>query len=286
MRVYTTLDQDVNRLAQRAAANQVAQLRAKNVSNAAVVVTKPASGEIIAMIGSIDYNNEAIDGSVNVTTAFRQPGSTMKPFTYAAALERGMSTIDVLWDTRTEIALPGLPVYTPRNFDNAFHGPMTMRAALANSYNIPAVQTLRLVGVDYLLRLLRRLGVTTLDEDASNYGLSLTLGGGEVSLIELTNAFAVFANQGIMFRSHLSSASSTAMIRFCISTMTVVPKGRSTSEPYSGARRPRACSIRASPLSSAICWATIRRARRQWAPTVRCERRASPPRLRPAPPMM
>lgn len=196
LRVYTTLDQDVNRLAQRAAANQVAQLRAKNVSNAAVVITKPASGEIIAMVGSIDYNNEAIDGSVNVTTAFRQPGSTMKPFTYAAALERGMSTIDVLWDTRARIALPGLPVYSPRNFDNAFHGPMTMRAALANSYNIPAVQTLRQVGVEYLLSLLRRLGITTLNEDASNYGLSLTLGGGEVSLIELINAFAVFANQG------------------------------------------------------------------------------------------
>jgi peptidoglycan glycosyltransferase len=196
LRVYTTLDQDVNRLAQRAAANQVAQLQAKNVSNAAVVVTKPASGEIIAMVGSIDYNNEAIDGSVNVTTAFRQPGSTMKPFTYAAAMERGMSTMDVLWDTRTEIALPGLPVYTPRNYDRAFHGPMTMRAALANSYNIPAVQTLRQVGVEYLLSLLRRLGISTLDEDASNYGLSLTLGGGEVTLIELTNAFAVFANQG------------------------------------------------------------------------------------------
>lgn len=196
LHVYTTLDQDVNRLAQRAAANQVAQLQAKNVSNAAVVVTKPVSGEIIAMVGSIDYSNEAIDGSVNVTTAFRQPGSTMKPFTYSAAMERGMSTVDVLWDTRTQIALPGLPVYTPRNFDNAFHGPMTMRAALANSYNIPAVQTLRLVGVDYLLSLLRRFGITTLDDDASKYGLSLTLGGGEVTLIELTNAFAVFANQG------------------------------------------------------------------------------------------
>ena len=139
LRVYTTLDQSVNRLAQRTAANQVALLQSKNVSNAAVVVTKPANGEIIAMVGSIDYDNEAIDGSVNVTTAFRQPGSTMKPFTYAAAMERGMSTIDVLWDTRTQITLPGLPVYTPRNFDNEFHGPMTMRTALANSYNIPAV---------------------------------------------------------------------------------------------------------------------------------------------------
>ena len=196
LRVYTTLDQDVNRLAQQAAANQVAQLWNKNVSNGAVVVTKPGTGEIIAMVGSIDYHNEAIDGSVNVTTAFRQPGSTMKPFTYAAAMERGMSPGEVLWDTRTEISIPGLPLYTPRNFDNAFHGPMIMRTALANSYNIPAVQTLRSVGVNYLLNLLRRFGITTLSEDASQYGLSLTLGGGEITLIELTNAFGVFANQG------------------------------------------------------------------------------------------
>ena len=196
LRVYTTLDQNVNQLAQQAAANQVAQLWNKNVSNGAVVVTKPRTGEIIAMIGSIDYNNEAIDGSVNVTTAFRQPGSTVKPFTYAAAMERGMSPGDVLWDTRTQISIPGLSLYTPRNFDNAFHGPMTMRAALANSYNIPAVQTLRQIGVDYLLSLLRRFGITTLSEDASQYGLSLTLGGGEVTLIELANAFAVFANGG------------------------------------------------------------------------------------------
>ena len=196
LRVYTTLDQNVNQLAQRAAANQVTQLWNKNVSNGAVVATKPQTGEIIAMVGSIDYHNEAIDGSVNVTTAFRQPGSTIKPFTYSAAIERGMSSGDVLWDTRTEISVPGLPLYTPRNFDNAFHGPMTMRTALANSYNIPAVQTLRSVGVDYLLDLLRRFGITTLSDDASQYGLSLTLGGGEIALIELTNAFAVFANQG------------------------------------------------------------------------------------------
>ncbi len=196
LRVYTTLDQNVNRLAQQAAASHVAQLWNKNVSNGAVVVSKPLTGEIIAMVGSIDYDNVAIDGSVNVTTAFRQPGSTMKPFTYSASIERGMSTADVLWDTRTKISIPGLPVYTPRNFDNAFHGPMTMRTALANSYNIPAVQTLRHIGVDYLLGLLRRFGITTLSDDASQYGLSLTLGGGEITLIELTNAFAVFANQG------------------------------------------------------------------------------------------
>ncbi len=196
LRVYTTIDQNVNTMAQQVAANQVSRLAGNNVSNAAVVITKPLTGEIIGMVGSIDYNNEAIDGSVNVATAFRQPGSTMKPFTYSAAIERGMSSGDVIWDTRTEIGIPGQPVYTPRNYDGTFHGPMTMRTALANSYNIPAVQTLRLVGVDYLLELMRRFGVTTLNQDASQYGLSLTLGGGEVTLIELTNAYAVFANQG------------------------------------------------------------------------------------------
>lgn len=196
LRVYTTIDQNVNNLAQQAAANQVSRLAANNVSNASVVAIKPLTGEIIAMVGSIDYNNEAIDGSVNVATAFRQPGSTMKPFTYSAAIERGMSTGDVIWDTRTEIGIPGQPLYTPRNYDGAFHGPMIMRTALASSYNIPAVQTLRLVGVDYLLELMRRFGVTSLNQDPSQYGLSLTLGGGEVTLIELTNAYAVFANQG------------------------------------------------------------------------------------------
>lgn len=196
LRVYTTLDQNVNNLAQQAAANQVARLAGNNVSNASVVAIKPLTGEIVAMVGSIDYNNEAIDGSVNVATAFRQPGSTMKPFTYSAALERGMTPGDVIWDTRTEIGIPGQPLYTPRNYDGGFHGPMIMRTALASSYNIPAVQTVRLVGVDYLLELMRRFGVTTLNQDASQYGLSLTLGGGEVTLIELTNAYGVFANQG------------------------------------------------------------------------------------------
>ena len=197
LRVYTTLDPNVNRLAQQAAADQVAQMTAHNVSNAAVVAIKPSSGEIVAMVGSIDYGNEAIDGSVNVTIAFRQPGSTVKPFAYAAAMERGMTPGDVLWDTPTEIEIPGQPAYKPRNYDNDFHGPMTMRTALANSYNIPAVQTMRFVGVDALLELLRRFGVTTLQQDASQYGLSLALGGGEITLIELTNAFAVLANQGV-----------------------------------------------------------------------------------------
>jgi len=195
-RVYTTLDQNVNQMAQQVARDQVTTLAGQDVSNAAVVVLKPLTGEIISMVGSIDYANDAIDGRVNVAIALRQPGSTMKAFTYAAALERGLSPGAVIWDTPTEIGIPGQPLYVPRNYDGSFHGPMTMRFALANSYNIPAVQTLRLVGVDYLLSFLRRFGVETLSEDASQYGLSLTLGGGEMTLMELTAGYAVFANQG------------------------------------------------------------------------------------------
>lgn len=195
-RVYTTVDQGINNLALEAARNQVATLSGNNVSNAAVVVLKPLTGEILGMVGSIDYYSDRIDGRVNVTTAFRQPGSTMKPFTYAAAMERGMTPADVIWDTRTDIGIAGQPMYSPVNYDRRFHGPMTLRRALANSYNIPAVQTLRLIGVEYLLQFMQRFGVASLGDDASRYGLSLTLGGGEVALLELTNAYAVFANQG------------------------------------------------------------------------------------------
>src|SRR5690606_13375014 len=102
---------------------------------------------------------------------------------------------DVIWDTPIEIPQPGQAPYVPRNYDGAFHGPMTIRMALANSYNIPAVQTLRLVGVDYLLNTLHRVGISTLN-DPSQYGISLTLGGGEVSLLEFANAYGVFANVG------------------------------------------------------------------------------------------
>ncbi len=197
--VYTTVDLNLNNITQQIAAAQIVDYGSHhNISNAAVIILKPLTGEIMAMVGSIDYFKDAIDGRVNVTTAFRQPGSTMKPFTYAGALERGFSTGDVIWDTRVSIGIPGQQAYVPRNYDGAFHGPMRMRTALANSYNIPAVQTLRSIGVDYLLQLMARFGVDSLGTDASRYGLSLTLGGGEISPLELTRAYSVFANQGVL----------------------------------------------------------------------------------------
>ena len=202
LKVYTTLDLNVNNLAQDAARAQVSRLGANNVSNAAVFVLQPITGEILGMVGSVDYNNDAIDGRVNVTIALRQPGSTMKPFNYSEAMELGVLTPgSVLWDIPIRISSPGSPDYVPRNYDGAFHGPLTMRYTLANSYNIPAVETLRQVGVSNLLAIMQRFGVTSLGTDASRYGLSLTLGGGEISLVELTTAYGVFANQGVVVPS-------------------------------------------------------------------------------------
>jgi len=199
LKVFTTVDLNLNNVTQQIAAEQIASLDpAQDVSNAAVVVVKPLTGEILAMVGSIDYTNDAIDGRVNVTVRPRQPGSTMKPFTYAAAMELDIMTPgDVIWDTPVRMLQPGQEPYEPRNYDGSFHGPMTMRTALANSYNIPAVQTMRQIGVDYLLYLMERFGVASLGRDASRYGVSLTLGGGEVTLLELTTAYGVFANGGV-----------------------------------------------------------------------------------------
>ncbi|NLX08418.1 MAG: penicillin-binding protein [Chloroflexi bacterium] len=198
LRVYTTIDMDYQRLIEDAARSQVSQLSASNhLTNAAVVVIHPQTGEILAMLGSVNYGDESIDGNVNVTIAARQPGSAMKPFTYAAAMENGWTAAQVIWDTETHIGVPGQPMYSPVNYDRGFHGPVRMREALANSYNVPAVQTLRQVGVDYLLWMMHRVGVTSLSSDASQYGLSLTLGGGEVTPLELTTAYGVLANGGV-----------------------------------------------------------------------------------------
>ena len=191
LKVYTTVDLRINDMAQRIARDQVAGLAGNNVSNAAVIVLKPVTGEILAMVGSIDYDRDDIDGRVNVTISPRQPGSTMKPLTYAAAMEQGMTPADILWDTETVIG-----DYRPVNYDRTYRGPVRMRAALANSLNIPAVQTLRRIGVPSLLEIASRFGVNSLGSDASQYGLSLTLGGGEMTLLELTRAYTVFANGG------------------------------------------------------------------------------------------
>ena len=195
--VTTTLDLNMQRLAETAAREHIAQrAAAHDVNNAAVVILKPATGEILSMLGSLDYFNEAIDGQFNMALQPRQPGSSFKPVTYAAAMQQGWTTGDVLWDVPIVLDLGGGQTMQPRNYDGRYHGPLLLRDALANSYNIPPIQLARDVGIPTLISAARRMGIESLRQPPGYYGLALTLGGGEVPLLEMTQAYATLANQG------------------------------------------------------------------------------------------
>jgi len=208
--VYTTLDPDLEDAAQQSVAAQVTALANKHVTDGALVAIKPSTGEILAMVGSPDFYNDINAGQINMAiSSTRQPGSSFKPFTYLAAFEKGWTPSMLLWDVPSEFPPSGLPndpnpLFVPNNFDHKFHGPLTIREALANSYNIPAVKALQFVGVyddpttpqeDGLIAMAERMGITSLTR--ADYGLSLTLGGGEVSLLEMTGGYAVIANGGL-----------------------------------------------------------------------------------------
>ncbi len=202
LKVYTTLDLDLQNYAQAAITDQVKKLTAEdhNANNGAAVMIKPDTGEILAMVGSADYWNDAIDGKYNVAIGQRQPGSSFKPFTYITLLSQGVPASHGFLDVRTEFAQPGAnpPVYVPENYDRQYHGYVRMRLALARSYNIPAIEAIQLAGVDNVIRTAHKLGITTLDRGLAFYGLALTLGGGEVKLLDMVYSFGVFANGGSM----------------------------------------------------------------------------------------
>lgn len=176
--------------------------------NAGLVAIDPKTGQILTMVGSRGYSDEAIDGNYNIATAHRQPGSSFKPFIYATAFNKGFTPDTVLFDLRTEFqttcnadgrALPGRnqgDCYMPENYDGNFRGPMTLRYALGQSINIPAVKLLYLVGLGDALKTAEDMGISTL-VDKSRYGLTLVIGGGEVTLLDMTSAYGVFANDGI-----------------------------------------------------------------------------------------
>ncbi len=191
LQVQTSLDLNLQQLAERSAREQIQAIRERNASNAALVALRPETGEILAMLGSLDFNDPGIDGQVNVATRPRQPGSTLKPFTYLASFAKGWSPATMIMDVPT--TFPGN--YSPRNFDGKFRGPVRVRAALAQSLNIPAVKTLEFIGIDELLNTVHRHGINGLREPR-RYGLSVTLGGGEVTLLDLTYAYQVFASGG------------------------------------------------------------------------------------------
>jgi 1A family penicillin-binding protein len=193
--ITTTLDLDLQRTAEEIVTRRLQDLRENDAHDAAVVVMDAHTGDILAMVGSADYADTTIDGAVNTATALRQPGSAMKPILYATAFMQDWVPSDVVYDVRTAFATDEGQTYVPANYDNQYHGPVSLRDALANSYNLPAVILQKKVGTDAFFRLARMMGLTTLT-DPRRYGLTLTLGGGEVRLLDLTAAYAVFANGG------------------------------------------------------------------------------------------
>jgi len=195
LRVKTSLDLDIQEYAQATVSAQVSKLKKAQVSNGAALITKPKTGEILAMVGSADYFNTDIDGNVNVTLRPRQPGSSIKPINYAVGLIKGYNLSTVFIDMPTCFSVPGQESYCPRNYDNSFHGPVQMRFALGNSYNIPAVKMLAANSLESMIATASAMGISTW-QDPSQYGLALTLGGGEVKMIDMATAFGVFANQG------------------------------------------------------------------------------------------
>lgn len=197
LKVTTTLDLELQNYAQATVAAEVAKLKNLRVGNGATIVTKPSTGEILAMVGSVDYFASA-SGSFNVTTALRQPGSSIKPINYAIGIENKIVTpATTFLDIPTcFLSAPGQPTYCPRNYDGTFRGPVQLRFALGNSLNIPAVKMLYLNTVQGMVASASAFGLDTLT-DPSKYGLSLTLGGGEVRMTDMAEAFSVFANAGI-----------------------------------------------------------------------------------------
>jgi len=199
-KVFTSLDYQKQQWAEEIVRDGSAKNeKSYNARNAALVSIDPKTGEILAMVGSRDYFDVDNDGNVNVATSLRQPGSSFKPFAYAVAFSKGYTPDTVLFDVKTNFKVNNQD-YTPQNFNGSFNGPVTMRQALANSLNIPAVKTLYLAGVSGTVDFARSMGITTL-KSSENYGLALVLGGGGVTLLDETSAYGVFANDGIRFNS-------------------------------------------------------------------------------------
>ncbi|MEJ2746323.1 MAG: PBP1A family penicillin-binding protein [Anaerolineae bacterium] len=203
LRIETTLDPEAQELAEATIAANREAINAAGANNAALVAIKPDTGEILALVGSLDFNDEAISGQVNMALAPRQPGSTIKPLVYLSAMEQGWTPATLIWDVPTQFPNGANPPYEPKNYDDAFHGPLRLRPSLGNSYNIPAVKALEYVGVCNFIANAQKLGLNSLQDTGctdqgqpSSHGLSLALGGGEIAPLEMAAAFATLANQG------------------------------------------------------------------------------------------
>jgi 1A family penicillin-binding protein len=205
--VITTLDYKLQKQAEEIVRRFAEENESKfNATNAAMVAIDPQTGQILIMVGSRDYFNKDIGGNFNVTIAHRQPGSAFKPFVYATAFKKGYTPETVVFDLETEFSTEctpegkpnsaGAECYKPSNYDNVFRGPVTFREALAQSINVPAIKVLYLAGLRDSLKTAKDMGIESL-ADIDRYGLTLVLGGGEVSLLDMTSAYGVFANNGL-----------------------------------------------------------------------------------------
>ena len=220
LKVTTTLDLNLQNIAERVVKEGAERNKIYNAKNAALTAIDPKTGQILAMVGSKNYNSDPepegcepgknceFDPNVNITTRLRQPGSAFKPFVYAAAITNGYTPQTVIWDVPTEfnplclwngIAESGVDqekCYKPKNYDGRFRGPVTLKQALSNSLNVPSVKVLYLAGINNSINLAENMGITTL-KDRSRYGLSLVLGAAEVKLLDMVSAFGVFSQDGI-----------------------------------------------------------------------------------------
>lgn len=205
LRVITSLNYEFQAVAEKIANDYARENKNKfNAENAAIVAVDPKTGGIVTMVGSRDYFDKEIDGAFNVTTAKRQPGSTIKPFVYSQAFIKGFTPETIVFDLKTQFSTNCAPnnltmdngCYSPENYDSIFRGPVTLRSALAQSLNIPSVKVLYLAGLTESIRLARDMGIESLS-NRGDYGLTLVLGGGEVTPLELTGAYGVFGNGGV-----------------------------------------------------------------------------------------
>jgi 1A family penicillin-binding protein len=198
IQIKTTLDLDDQKDAEKIVKEEVEKIKSLNATNGALVAIDSKSGEIRAMVGSYDYNDEKY-GKYNTAIAERQPGSSIKPVTYGLALEKGYTASTVLMDVQTIFPVTGNKDYVPVNYDGKFRGPVQLRFALGNSLNIPSVKLLAMVGIKDFMQKANDMGITSLEptqENLNRYGLSLTLGGGDSNLLDMTSAYSVFARGG------------------------------------------------------------------------------------------
>lgn len=231
LKIITTLDYEMQRKAEDIVKTKTLEnAKLWHATNAGLVAIDSKTGQILTMVGSRDYFDDEIDGNYNIATAKRQPGSSFKPIVYAKAFEMGYRPETILFDTETQFSpvcepsdtSSNDPCYSPGNYDGKFRGPMSIRNALAQSINIPAVKALYLVGVSNAIDLAEKMGISTLG-DRSRFGLSLVLGGGEVTLLDMVGAYSVFADNGVKHQT-------TGILKVTDSTGKILEEYKDNSE--------------------------------------------------------